>query len=123
MKKKLELEYTINTSPKLLFPRLSNPGGLSEWFADNVTLEGNVYCFVWSGIVQKARQTYLRENNVVRYEWLDDDNTFFEFRLKTDELTGELALIITDYADDDEKNDVVDLWDNQISRLKHIIGL
>lgn len=123
MKKKFELEYTMNTSPKLLFPRLSTPGGLAEWFADNVFIEGNIFTFVWDSIMQKAEQKYMRENQVVRYEWVEDDNTYFEFRLKTDELTGELALIITDFAENDEKEDVVDLWDNQISQLRHTIGL
>ena len=123
-KKKFELEFEINTSPKLLFPRLSTPGGLSEWFADNVMIVGNIYTFVWDSIIQKDEQKYIRENQVVRYEWLEDKgNTYFEFRLKTDELTGELALIVTDFADNDEKEDVVDLWDNQISKLRHTIGL
>ena len=52
-----------------------------------------------------------------------DENTFFEFRLKTDELTGELALIVIDFVDDDEKDDIVELWDSQISKLKHTLGI
>ncbi len=121
-KKKLELEFAMNTSPKLLFPRLSTPGGLAEWFADNVMIVGNIYTFVWDNNIQKAEQKYIRENQVVRYEWLED-NTYFEFRLKTDELTGELALMVTDFAEHDEKEEVEDLWNNQISRLRHSIGL
>ena len=123
-KKKIELEFSLNTSPKLLFPRLSTPGGLTEWFADNVMVRGNIYTFVWDSVPQKAEQKYIRENQVVRYEWLEDKgNTYFEFRLKTDELTGELALIVTDFVENDEKEDAVDLWDNQIAKLKHCIGL
>jgi hypothetical protein len=85
---------------------------------------GKMYTFVWDNIVQKAEQKYIRENQVVRYEWLEDKgNTYFEFRLKTDELTGELALIVTDFADSDEKDDTIELWDSQIAKLKHCIGL
>jgi len=124
MKKKLELEYNMNTTPRLLFPRLSTPGGLAEWFADNVIIEGSVFTFVWDGTKQKAERTYIRENVAVRFEWLEEnENTYFEFRLKTDDLTGELALLITDFVDEKEKDDAVVLWDNQISRLKHAIGL
>lgn len=124
MKKKFELEYTLNTSAKVIFPRLSTPGGLAEWFADNVTIKGKVYTFFWDTMEQSAEQTVLRENIVVRYEWLDDENdAFFEFRLKTDELTGELALIVTDFAEEDEKEEIIDLWDSQISKLKHTIGI
>ena len=36
MKKRILLEYTLNSSPKVLYPRLSTPGGLAEWFADDV---------------------------------------------------------------------------------------
>jgi hypothetical protein len=123
MKKKFELEFPIKTTPRVLFPRLSTAGGLSEWFADNVIIEGqNMFTFVWDGAAQKAEQSYLRENQVVRYEWIDED-TFFEFRLKTDELTSELALMVTDFAEEDDKIDSSNLWESQITRLKHSIGL
>ena len=124
MKKKFELEYPLNTSVRVIFPRLSTPGGLSEWFADNVTIKGKTYTFSWDGTDQKAEQSYIRENIAVRYEWIDEnEKTFFEFRLKTDELTGELALIITDFAEESEKEDSSELWDSQISRLKQTIGI
>ena len=124
MKKKFELEFPINTSAKVIFPRFSTPGGLSEWFADNVNIKGKIYTFVWDGMEQKAEQSYLRENVAVRYEWLDEkEKTFFEFRLKADELTGELAIIVTDFAEENEKEDAMDLWESQISKLKHSIGL
>jgi hypothetical protein len=124
MKKKFELEFAMKTSPRVLFPRLSTPSGLSEWFSDNVNIKGNIYSFVWNGASQEAEQAHVRENQVVRYEWVDDEeDAFFEFRLKTDDLTGELALMVTDFAEDDEKEDVVSLWEAQIASLKQAIGL
>jgi uncharacterized protein YndB with AHSA1/START domain len=124
MKLKIELEYTMNTSPRVIFPRLSTPGGLAEWFADNVNIKGKQYTFVWDNIEQRAEQAIVRENQMVRYEWLDEDEkTYFEFRLKTDELTGDQALMVTDFVSDGEKEDTINLWDSQISRLKHAIGL
>jgi uncharacterized protein YndB with AHSA1/START domain len=125
MKHKIELEYTFNTSCKVLFQRLSTPGGLSEWFADDVKVSGNTYTFVWKGMEQKAELKYIRENSVVKFIWIDSGtNTYYlEFRLKTDELTGDLALIITDFAEEDEKDDVIDLWDTQLTKLKQILGL
>jgi uncharacterized protein YndB with AHSA1/START domain len=124
MKLKIELEYTMNTSPRVIFPRLSTPGGLAEWFADNVNIKGKQYTFVWDNTEQRAEQAVVRENQMVRYEWLDEDEkTYFEFRLKTDELTGDQALMVTDFVNDGEKEDTINLWDSQISRLKHAIGL
>jgi len=122
MKNKFELEYSINSSPKILYTRLSTPGGLAEWFADDINIRGNIYTFIWEGTEQQAELVTKKENQLVKFKWVDDDE-YFEFRIRRDELTGEVALIITDFAEDDEKDDTVDLWDSQISELKHALGL
>ncbi|MGI6340327.1 MAG: START-like domain-containing protein [Bacteroidales bacterium] len=121
-----ELEYTLNCSPKVLFSRLSTPEGLSEWFADNVTIEGNIFTFHWNKTQSKARLAALRENKLVRFEWLgseDEEIEYFEFRIDVHELTNDLALIIIDFAEPDEKEDAIYLWDTQIADLKRILGI
>ncbi len=125
MKTKYELEYTLNTSPNILYSRLSTPEGLAEWFADDVNLRKGNYTFSWEGTQQVASVLQKKANKFIRFRWADeeDEDTFFEFRIHTDELTGDVALLITDFAEDDEKDDAVDLWDTQISGLKHAIGL
>jgi uncharacterized protein YndB with AHSA1/START domain len=123
-KEKFEIEYMINTSPVILYNRLSTPSGLSEWFADDVNVEGNVFLFKWKGTEQKAQQLQRKENKSARYHWLDDEDeqTYFEFRINVDELTGETALVITDFIEPDELEDARDLWDQQIESLKHGLG-
>ena|SRR3989304_886480 len=125
MKEKLELEYTINSSPKVLFTRLSTPAGLAEWFADDVNVQGKIFTFLWEGTEQPAELVARKENKYVRYRWLDeeDDKLYFEFRINIDELTGDVALVIIDFVDEDEKSDAIDLWDSQIAELKRVIGL
>lgn len=125
MKTKYELEYTLNTSPNILFSRLSTPEGLSEWFADNVNLMKGKYRFIWAGNEQEASVLQKKTNKFIRFHWDEDgeEDVFFEFRIHTDELTGDVALLITDFAEEDEKDDAIDLWDTQISELKHAIGL
>jgi len=124
MKTKYELEYTFNTSPNILFNRISTPEGLSEWFADNVNLRKDLFTFIWEGTEQEASVIQKKANKFIRFHWEDeDDELFFEFRIHTDELTGDVALLITDFAEEGEKADAVDLWDSQISELKHAIGL
>lgn len=122
---KYELEYTMNTSPKVLFNRLSTPGGLSEWFADDVNLRKGKYTFLWEGTEQIADVVTKKDNKYIRFKWEDDEEeeAYFEFKIHIDELTGDLALLITDFAEEDEKEDAIDLWDSQISELKHLIGL
>jgi len=127
MKNKIELEYSINSSPKILYTRLSTPSGLSEWFADDINIQGDKYTFIWEGNGQEAKLLNKKENLLIRFKWIDDededDDSFFEFKIHKDELTGDVALIVTDFAEDDEKEDTIDLWDTQISKLKHTIGL
>jgi len=126
MRKKITLEYILNSSPKVLFPRLSTPGGLSEWFADNVNIHGSVFVFYWDQSEQKAEIVQKKENKYVRFRWLetkDPDTQWFEFRINVDDLTGESALIITDFTNDDDKESTIDLWDSQIMKLKRVIGL
>jgi uncharacterized protein YndB with AHSA1/START domain len=125
MKKKFELEYTLNSSLKVLYNRLSTPGGLSEWFANDVNLKGKVFTFIWEGNEQSAEVILKKDNKYIRFHWVSDldADTFFEFRIAQDELTGDVSLMITDFAEEDEKNDSIDLWDSQIAELKHCIGL
>ena len=126
MKTKYELEYTINSSPKVLYNRLSTPSGLSEWFADDVNLHGSVFTFIWEQTEQQAKVVQRKDNKYIRFQWVgdeDSDGTYFEFRLAQDELTGDVSLMITDFADEDERDDAIELWDTQIAELKHVIGL
>jgi len=127
MRLKYELEYTLNCSPKVLFSRLSTPEGLSEWFAEDVTVEGEMFTFLWSKTPSKAQLTAIKENKHVRFEWEDNvgdkDTNYFEFKILVHDITGDLALIITDFAELDEKEDAIYLWDTQINDLKRILGI
>ena len=126
MKIKFELEYTLKSSPKVLFSRLSTPEGLCEWFADDVNVDGDMFSFYWDKTCSIARLSALKENKLVRFEWLEhqeEESNYFEFRINIDELTGDLALIITDFTEPEEKEDSISLWDNQITDLKRLLGI
>ena len=126
MRLKFEMEYTLNCSPKVLFSRLSTPEGLAEWFAEEVNVEGDIFTFYWNNSESKARLSALKDNKLVRFEWIGMENeelNYFEFRINVQELTGDLALIISDFAEPDEKEDSVSLWDSQISDLKRLLGI
>lgn len=121
---KYDLEYVIHASQKVLFERLSTSSGLSEWFADNVNQKDKIFTFEWDGAEQKAEMILKKDNQVVRFHWLDseDEDSYFEFKFEIDALTNDLSLIITDFADEDEIDENMELWDSQISELKHILG-
>ena len=122
-KNKIQLEYVINCSPKVLYNRLSTASGLTEWFADDVRVRGKKYTFIWGESEQVAEMTFQKENRLVRFNWLDDDeDNYFEFRITRDELTGDVSLIITDFVEEGEEDESKGLWDSQIADLKHILG-
>jgi hypothetical protein len=127
MKSRYELEYSLNCSPKVLFSRLSTAEGLGEWFADTVNVNGDLFSFYWNSSESKARMSAIKENKFVRFDWVGPESNkesgFFEFRIHADEITGGLALIITDFAEAEEKEDSVYLWDSQIHDLKRCLGI
>ncbi|MCD6333191.1 MAG: SRPBCC domain-containing protein [Bacteroidales bacterium] len=122
-KKRFEIEYAVNSSPKVLYARLNTASGLSEWFADDVILENNIFTFIWEGTAQRAEKVLHKDNKVVRYRWLDEeDDSYFEFKIIKRDLTGDVALLVTDFADEDEVEDAKDLWNKQIEQLCTLLG-
>jgi len=123
--KKIELEYIIPSSTGVLYNRLSTASGLAEWFADDVTVdkEGH-YHFQWEGSSETADLLKSKRDEFVKFKWhhLDDD-TYFEFRLKPNPMTSSLALIITDFVEEDEEDEARMLWDSQVEELKRVLGI
>jgi hypothetical protein len=124
MKTKFQVEFPIHTTVKMLYPRISTASGLEQWFAEQVKVKGNEFTFIWSGIAQLADLTAIRENQLVRFSWKDDpEKTYFELRIKIDEITNDMALVVTDFAEEEDKHDSIELWHTQILNLKHLLGL
>jgi uncharacterized protein YndB with AHSA1/START domain len=122
-KKKFNLEYEIRSSPRILFTFISEPNGLSQWFADDVNFRDQVYTFTWDDEVLKAKLLSIKENKLVKFRWLDDEpHCYFEMEIVQDELTNDVALSITDFATDETRNEKSKIWDNQISYLLSVIG-
>lgn len=124
-KEKFHLEYNFRTSPSILFKRLSTASGLNEWFAEEVEVNEKIFIFGWNDTFQKAEMTHKKKLKYVRFHWLEDKDpkTYFEFKINSHELTKEVALIITDFAQKTEIEDQKTLWNAQIKKLKRILGL
>lgn len=122
---KFELEYVVNTSPKILYYRILNPAGLEEWFADKVNVKDAIYTFEWENSQQQAKLIDKQKNEYVKYKWLDsdDDESFFQINIITQEVTGDVGLRITDFAENGEKESIEELWEEQIEQLKHNLGV
>lgn len=120
---KYTIEYSVKCSPSILFPFLSTPSGLGEWFADNVKQRENSFTFNWEGNNEHAEMIAAEENEYVvfKWDWMNSDE-YFEFRIEKSPVTDETILTITDFADKKELIDQERLWDAQIHDLKHRIG-
>ncbi len=125
-KEKFQIEIPINSSKGVLFNIFSTPSGLSEWFCDDVNIKKDVHIFIWDGSEESARLISKKRDEFAKFRWLEDEeegiNSFFEFRIKIDDLTGDTALVITDYAEEDEIDDAKELWAAQVDRLKQVLG-
>jgi uncharacterized protein YndB with AHSA1/START domain len=121
---KFEIEFPIHASPKMLYQYFGTPSGLSEWFADNVNSRGELFTFIWDGAEEQAIMLSKKMDSRIRFRWLEneDEDSYFEFRIQVDELTKDVSLMVTDFADEDEVEESKMFWENQISELKHRIG-
>lgn len=125
-KEKFEMEFVIQASPSLLYQYISTPSGLSEWFADNVNSRGELFTFIWDGSEEQAKLLSKKSSERVKFRWMDDEEDgasyYFEMRIQVDEITKDVSLMVTDFAEDDEVEEAKMLWTNQISSLKQVLG-
>ena len=120
---KFEIEFVIQSSPQMLYQYLATPSGLSEWFADNVNSRGEKFTFIWDGAEEEAKLLKRKTDEFVRFAWEEaDDDSYFEMKIIVDEITKDVSLFITDFAEDDEIDESKMLWTNQVSDLKQVLG-
>lgn len=128
LKEKFHIEFVMGSATQAsLWRMISQIDGLSEWFADEVTMNEteNIYTFYWGKSDNKAEIISLKPQASIRFRWLDEEqeNVYFEFQLHKLELSSEIALQVTDFAEPDEKGDAIDLWETQIDKMKRQLGL
>ena len=121
---KYELEFVVRSSPSLLYNYIATPSGLGQWFADNVNSRGENFTFIWDGAGEEAKLVSKKTNHAIRFKWKEDEDpeTYFELKIQIDDLTKDVALIVTDFAEEDEMEEAKLLWEAQVENLHSIIG-
>jgi hypothetical protein len=126
MKEKFELEFLLKTSLRVLDNMIGSPSGLSEWFADNVTVRDDMYSFEWDGAIEEARLLTRKMNSKMKFRWIEDedngDDFYFEMNIDIDPMTGIASLKIVDFGFPEDIESAKMLWEQQINDLKRIIG-
>lgn len=125
-KQKIHLQYVLSSaSGAVVWNAISTAAGLQTWFADRVEIDRRHCTFCWGKTeVREADIVSLSSRRCVRFRWTDEDpGTYFELRISQSELTNDLLLEITDFADKDEEDDQRDLWNMQIEALRRAYGV
>ncbi|QRR04066.1 START-like domain-containing protein [Dyadobacter sandarakinus] len=127
-KYKFVIEFELRSSPKVLFPYISTPSGLEQWFAEKVTvLPDHRFDFQWDGDSHIARQTSLRINKAVRFDFENTsdnntDNNHLELKLEVSELTQTTFLRVIDYSFVKDQEELRTLWLGFMDNLREIVG-
>ncbi len=120
---KFEIEFVIQSSPQMLYQYLATPSGLSEWFADDVNSRGEMFSFIWDGSEEEAKMLKRKSDEFIKFAWEEsEDDSYFEMKIIVDEITKDVSLFITDFADEDEVDEAKMLWENQVGDLKQVLG-
>lgn len=127
-KRRFEMEYPINASPKLLFPYLASASGLSQWFCDDVRLDPDHRLnMVWDKQNHFAEIALQRPGRSIRYVFLDEkkqpllDANYLDFSLEYSKITDSVFLRVTDYSDHDNEEHL-ELWDGLVGKLREQVG-
>lgn len=130
-KRKVTIEYPLEAkSPNIVWQLISTAAGLQKWIANYVTEKDGMMMFTWgeAWTEQDCKTSAIigrEKNSHIRMKWQHDEyeETYWEMRIEKSELTGHLTLIITDFADEDDKAYLEDIWNGNLRRLHEVSGL
>lgn len=122
-------DFEVHASIKMLYPYIQTAGGLSEWFADDVSISPEkVFTFTWDNEQHRAVLASHRTNHFAKFEYLPEtkedekDPSYFELRLEVNELTQTTFLKVIDYSDFEDMDELQDLWEGLVENLRKVVG-
>jgi hypothetical protein len=122
-------DFEVHASVKMLYPYIQTAGGLSEWFADNVNINPEkIFTFIWDNEAHKAVMSAHRTNHFCKFEFLPEspedkkDPSWFELRIEINELTQSTFIKVLDYSDFEDMEELHDLWEGLIEKLRKVVG-
>lgn len=120
---KIDLEFIFRASPTIIYNFVTTTACLVRWYCDEVDITNDVYTFYWTGSSETAHLIDDIEDERVKFRWDHaDESEYLEFRMYKSDVTNETVLEITDFCDDDEVQEVKDLWSTLMVELKKECG-
>jgi len=122
-RKQINLEYIFRASPAIVYSFVTTPECLVRWYCDDVDIVNDVYTFFWSNNAEIAYMIDDIEEERVRYRWKNAvENEYLEFRIYKADITNETILEVTDFCDEDEEDEIRDLWNTLMVEMKKETG-
>ncbi|HQX43467.1 MAG: activator of HSP90 ATPase 1 family protein [Saprospiraceae bacterium] len=117
-----QTEFMFKASPSIIYLFVTQPTTIIRWFCDKVDNVGDHYTFSWDGDSEEATLVIDIEDEMVKYQWVDREEEFLQFRIYKTDITNETILEITDFCDDDEVQEQKDIWEVYIKKFKTFCG-
>ena len=130
-KQRIYIEKNLHSkSENIIWKVISTEGGLSKWIADEVTETDDGFRFL-SGDplgnheVREARIIDMVRGESIRLMWEDEVNpeAILELRMTKNEITGDFVLHVTDWAEPDDVDSLLDIWEQNFEQLHRTCGL
>ena len=127
-KHKFTAEFELRASPKVLFPYFSSASCLQQWFDEKVILkDSTTFDFMWDGESHVAKLSQLRLQKSAKFDFVpanqeEKDHNYLEFKLDVSDLTGSTYLKVIDYSSNTDEDELTELWEDLIYKLKEIVG-
>ncbi|MBP8724786.1 MAG: activator of HSP90 ATPase 1 family protein [Saprospiraceae bacterium] len=118
----IQIDFMFKSSPATVYIFVTQPTCMVRWFCDRVDNIGDRYYFDWEGDHEEATLSVDIEEELVKYDWLEREGEFLQFRIYKTDITNETILEVTDFCDDDEVKEQRDLWEEYIKKLKNSCG-
>lgn len=130
-KQRLYIEYPLSTkSRNIVWEQIGTAHGMRRWLADQVEENGDIISLTWGELwsehhTLEAKIVERRKHSHIKLRWVDEDDpdAYWEMRIGSSELTGELCLNVVDYALAEDIDDLRGLWDGNMGRLHQASGL
>lgn len=122
---KFSIERPVKSSIKILYEFISTPEALGEWFAEDVVIKNGIITFKWYEQEIKARLLNKKENEWVRYQWIDEHNhpnQYLEIKINIEPITNDVSLVITDFCKAEDVDEQKALWVMSVNNLIKRIG-
>ncbi len=123
IRSKIRCDYTIKSSPTILYSFFTQPDQLSQWFAEKVDANENEYTFFWGDYEETGTLLEHEENVFAKYSMEGYENgEYLEFRIQLSEISNDTILIVTDFTEKGNEKDQILYWNTQIEILENKIG-